>query len=143
MARLSGGERIKVAFAKLLVSNYNVLLLDEPANYLDIQSIAAVEEVLGDYEGTVLFVSHDRAFVNTVADRLLLIENQKIIEFAGKLHDLETGKSNLSTKVDQTDQMVVRLKIAAVVAKLSQPQADREVLEAEYQSLIAQLKQLN
>lgn len=143
VARLSGGERIKVAFAKLLVSNYNVLLLDEPANYLDIQSIAAVEEVLGDYEGTVLFVSHDRAFVNTVADRLLLIENQKIIEFAGKLHDLETGKSNLSTKVDQTDQMVVRLKIAAVVAKLSQPQADREVLEAEYQSLIAQLKQLN
>ena len=64
---LSGGERIKVSFAKLFVSGANVLLLDEPTNYLDMASIEALQEVLTDYEGTVLFVSHDRAFTDAVA----------------------------------------------------------------------------
>ena len=86
---LSGGERIKVSFAKLFVSKINILLLDEPANYLDIPSVEALESVLCEYDGTVLFVSHNRTFVNTVADRLLIIENHKIMEFYGKLQDFE------------------------------------------------------
>ncbi len=84
---LSGGERIKVSFAKLFVSTANVLLLDEPTNYLDMSSLEALQEVLCEYEGTVLFVSHDRAFVNAVADRLLVIENNAITEFEGKLEE--------------------------------------------------------
>lgn len=92
---LSGGEKIKVAFAKIFVSNANVLLMDEPTNYLDMQSIEALENVLKEYEGTVLFVSHDRAFVNNVADRLLLIKDRRIEAFDGKLdeyEEYETGK---------------------------------------------------
>jgi len=77
---LSGGERIKVSFAKLFVSSANVLLIDEPTNYLDIASIEALQNMLCDYEGTVLFVSHDRAFVNAVADRLLVIEKKNLVE---------------------------------------------------------------
>ena len=80
---LSGGERIKVSFARLFASNVNVLLLDEPTNYLDMPSLEALEKVLREYEGTVLFVSHDRAFVNAVADRVLILENHAIAEFAG------------------------------------------------------------
>lgn len=86
---LSGGERIKVAFAKLFVSSANLLLLDEPTNYLDMASIEALENVLCEYEGTVLFVSHDRAFVNAVADRVLVIENKAIIDFDGGLKAYE------------------------------------------------------
>ncbi len=86
---LSGGERIKTAFAKLFVSGANVLLLDEPTNYLDMQSMEALENVLKEYEGTVLFVSHDKTFVNAVADRLLLLENGIIKCFDGKLEEYE------------------------------------------------------
>ena len=71
---LSGGEKIKVSFAKLFVSDANVLLLDEPTNYLDMPSSEALENVLKDYEGTVLFVSHDSTFVNAVANRLLYLK---------------------------------------------------------------------
>lgn len=90
---LSGGERIKVSFAKLFVSSANVLLLDEPTNYLDMLSIEALENVLCDYKGTVLFASHDSAFVNAVADRMLIIENNAITEFAGKLSEYQEYKS--------------------------------------------------
>ena len=89
---LSGGERIKVSFAKLFVSNANVLLLDEPTNFLDMKSIEALENVLRDYEGTILFVSHDRSFVNAVADRLLIFGNKSIIEFEGTLKDYMLSK---------------------------------------------------
>ncbi len=139
---LSGGERIKVSFAKLFVSNNNVLILDEPTNYLDIQSIEALEKVLCDYEGTVLFVSHDRSFINAVADKLFIIENREIIEFDGNLQDFEAKKQKLKMEANNNDQIILQLKIAEVLAKLSQPNANKEVLEAEYQCLIAQLKQL-
>ena len=79
-ALLSGGERIKLSFAKLITSASNVLLLDEPTNYLDISSIEALQVLLHEYEGTVIFVSHDRAFVDAVADRRLRIENCVIAE---------------------------------------------------------------
>ena len=74
VAVLSGGEKVKVSLAKLCVSSANVLLLDEPTNYLDLASRQAVEGVLQDYPGTVLFVSHDQAFVNAVATQLLILK---------------------------------------------------------------------
>lgn len=82
---LSGGERIKVAFAKLFVSAANILLLDEPTNYLDMLSIEALEKVIQSYEGTILFASHDSAFVEAVANRMLIVENQAVTEFDGGL----------------------------------------------------------
>ncbi|WP_010252165.1 ribosomal protection-like ABC-F family protein [Acetivibrio cellulolyticus] len=138
---LSGGERIKVSFAKLFVSDANVLLLDEPTNYLDMLSVEALESVLCEYEGTVLFVSHDRAFVNSVADRVLIFENQTITTFEGKLEDYNLSRQKKQTKVkSDTEQVMLKMKIAETVAKLSNPNADKQALETEYQRLIAELK---
>lgn len=134
---LSGGEKIKVSFAKLLVSNANVLLMDEPTNYLDMQSMEALENVLRDYEGTVVFVSHDSAFVNAVADRLLVFENRKIDEFEGTLQDYILSRQKSKAEVaNETDRIVLQMRITEIVTKLSRRDADREALEAEYERLI-------
>lgn len=138
---LSGGEKIKVSFSKLLVSNANILLLDEPTNYLDMKSIEALENVLRDYEGTVLFVSHDSAFVNAVADRMLVLENQSVIEFEGTLQDyLLISQKPKAVIRNETERMVLQMRITEIVARLSRSDADKEALEAEYKSLILQLK---
>ncbi|MEN2776226.1 ABC-F type ribosomal protection protein [Acetivibrio clariflavus] len=138
---LSGGERIKVSFAKLFVSDANILLLDEPTNYLDIQSIEALENVLKDYEGTVLFVSHDSEFVNSVADRILVFENGIITAFEGKLEDYwQSRQKSKDSSAWETEKIILEMKISEIVAKLSSPSADKEFLEAEYQRLISKLK---
>ena len=77
---LSGGERNRLCFARLFVSAVNVLILDEPTNYLDLPSIEALEQMFREYEGTLLFASHDAAFVESIANRRLKIENRKIVE---------------------------------------------------------------
>lgn len=86
---LSGGERVKTAIAKILLSGFNFLILDEPTNYLDIFSLAALEEVLVNYDGAMLVCSHDRRFVNAVAERTLIIDDRskKIITCEGKYFD--------------------------------------------------------
>lgn len=76
---LSGGERIKLAFARLFVSRVNLLILDEPTNYLDIPSIEALEAMFCEYEGTLVFVSHDEAFVRRVATEVLEVVDGKIV----------------------------------------------------------------
>lgn len=76
---LSGGERMKLAFARLFVSDVNLLILDEPTNYLDLPSIEALEELLQEYEGTLLFVSHDKEFAQQIATDMLVIDNGKVI----------------------------------------------------------------
>lgn len=81
VAVLSGGERVRLAFARIFVSSANVLVLDEPTNYLDIPSVEAIQSLLSEYEGTMLLASHDRAFVRAVATDALLIENKKIVEY--------------------------------------------------------------
>src|SRR5699024_4325758 len=75
---LSGGERVKVALAKLFVSDVNFLMLDEPTNHLDIESVQTLEELLNNYKGTILLVSHDRYFIEKLADRIMEIKNKKI-----------------------------------------------------------------
>ena len=80
---LSGGERGRVSLAKLMLSEANFLILDEPTNHLDIVSKEVVEDALNHYTGTVLFVSHDRYFINTVATRILDLENQGLTNYIG------------------------------------------------------------
>ena len=75
----AGGERMKLAFARLFVSDVNLLILDEPTNYLDLPSIEALEELLQEYEGTLLFVSHDKEFAQQIATDMLVIDNGKVI----------------------------------------------------------------
>ena len=80
---LSGGERGRVSLAKLMLSSANFLILDEPTNHLDINSKEILENALSSYTGTVLYVSHDRYFVNKTATRIMELANEEIISYAG------------------------------------------------------------
>ena len=80
MKTLSGGEVIKILLCKMLLGRYNVLIMDEPNNYLDIQSIVALESLMQQYRGTIIFVSHDKRLVENVADIIYEIQDNKIIE---------------------------------------------------------------
>jgi ATP-binding cassette subfamily F protein 3 len=80
---LSGGERARVAIAQLLIDRPNVLVMDEPTNHLDINSCEALERALNDFDGTVICVSHDRYFLDKVAERLLVLEPPEIVSFDG------------------------------------------------------------
>ena len=79
---LSGGERIKLSFAMLFVSDINVIALDEPTNFLDLPSIEALENMFREYEGTMLFVSHDETFIRRIATRVLHVADGGIRETA-------------------------------------------------------------
>ena len=80
---LSGGERGRVALAKLMLSEANLLILDEPTNHLDIASKEILENVLNNYSGTVLYVSHDRYFINKTATRILDLTGQTLLNYIG------------------------------------------------------------
>ncbi len=80
---LSGGERGRVSLAKLVLGNANFLILDEPTNHLDIMSKEILEDALNSYEGTVLYVSHDRYFINKTAHRILELTGEQFINYIG------------------------------------------------------------
>ena len=80
---ISGGERGRVSLAKLMLSNANFLILDEPTNHLDIMSKEILESAINSYTGTVLYVSHDRYFINKTASRILDLENETILNYIG------------------------------------------------------------
>ena len=87
VSMLSGGERARVAILKLMLTRANLLLLDEPTNHLDIASREALEQALLDYEGTLLMVSHDRYFINKLADRVVAFQDGSLVEVAGNYDD--------------------------------------------------------
>lgn len=140
---LSGGERIKVSFAKLFVSKSNVLLLDEPTNYLDMQSIEALENIIKTYEGTVLFVSHDNKFINSVADRLILLRNGQITEFHGNLKEFEEQQElkNNSSNYNM-EKSILQMRLTEIISKMSLPNCDKKMLEEEYKSILNQLRHI-
>ncbi len=93
ISSLSGGEKGRVSLAKLMLSEANLLILDEPTNHLDITSKEILENALNNYEGTVLYVSHDRYFINKTADRILELKDQKLFEYLGN-YDYYLEKSD-------------------------------------------------
>ena len=93
---LSGGERGRVSMAKLMLSHANFLILDEPTNHLDIQSREILEEALQNYEGTVLYVSHDRYFINQTATRILDLTGGGLNSYTGNYDDYIEKKEHPS-----------------------------------------------
>lgn len=83
LSTFSGGERARVALLKLMLAGSNFLLLDEPTNHLDTGSREALENTLNDYEGTLLIISHDRYFINKLADRVLYLDQNGVTEYLG------------------------------------------------------------
>lgn len=95
---LSGGERGRVSLAKLMLSNANLLILDEPTNHLDIVSKEILENALNSYTGTVLYVSHDRYFINATATRIIELTNQNIVNYIGNYDYYLEKRDILTTK---------------------------------------------
>lgn len=89
IGKLSGGEKVRIILMKLIQKDINFLILDEPTNHIDIDTREILEEALKEYKGTVLFVSHDRFFINAIADRVLNIENHKIKSYYGNYDDFK------------------------------------------------------
>ena len=107
---LSGGEKSRLILAKLMAKKSNLLLLDEPTNDLDIETLDLLQEILCNYDGTIILISHDRDFVEQVATRVLFFEgNGKIIDFTGGYRSYLTNRSvDISRK--NTDRKFVKSK---------------------------------
>ena len=111
---LSGGERGRVSLAKLMLSNANLLILDEPTNHLDIVSKEILENALNNYTGTILYVSHDRYFINATATRIIELTNQSIVNYIGNYdyylekRDILTAKAFPDTNTDVSSSEKVK-----------------------------------
>lgn len=105
ISSLSGGERGRVSLAKLMLSEANFLILDEPTNHLDIASKEILEEALNSYTGTVLYVSHDRYFINQTATRILELTNQAVVNYIGDYDYYLEKKEELTEKYAPIQQI--------------------------------------
>jgi ATPase subunit of ABC transporter with duplicated ATPase domains len=84
---LSGGEKGRMMYGKLMLGRHNVMLLDEPTNHMDMESIESLNIALDKYAGTLIFVSHDREFVSSLATRILEVKDDRIIDYQGTYED--------------------------------------------------------
>lgn len=110
---LSGGEKVRLSLLKIMLSKSNCLVLDEPTNHLDILSKEALEEAISSYEGTIIFVSHDRHFIDSVANKILLIKEAGINYYPGTYSEYKS-KSDLEAKKEEIKE---KSKEAAVIKK--------------------------
>ncbi len=117
---LSGGERVKVSFAKIILSDINCLILDEPTNFLDISSLEVIEELLQNYEGTVLLVTHDVKLIDAVADELLIIKDRKLIRHLGNYSDyIESCTRDNTPSTKSNQKMLLEIEISRIISELS------------------------
>ena len=145
---LSGGEKVKVSLCKIILEDNNFLILDEPTNYLDIVSLKALEESLQNTDKTMLIVSHDRAFINTVCNYIIEIKNNKIEEFNGNYKNYIEHKANKNTKSsnkkNNEEILLLENKISLIISMLSTESNynKKAEYEEEYQLTLTKLKAL-
>lgn len=135
--QLSGGERSKLSLARILYSEPNLLALDEPTNHLDIPTCRNLEDALVDFPGTLIFVSHDRYFINKLASHILYIKDGKVKDFLGNYHDLEQ-KLKRQEKSLQKDNQKASLKKSE---KNVLPTKPTEVKKKKYKGTFRQLEE--
>ena len=104
LSKMSGGERARISLLKLMLKGSNFLLLDEPTNHLDASSREELEKTLGEYSGTMLIISHDRYFINKLADRILVLSKDGVKEYLGNYdYYLERTKADSQTQESQAE----------------------------------------
>lgn len=137
---LSGGERAKLGLAILMAGRYNVMVLDEPTNHLDLPAREALEQALKEYEGTLLFVSHDRYFVNALSTKIIEIEKNTITEYEGNFDSYTEQKAKrvLLAVPDVSAQEVV--KKSDNRKDLRRQQAEQRQRIGELEKRIAELE---
>lgn len=104
---LSGGERMKVKLAELLQQKINTLIFDEPTNHIDIPTKEVLEDAIEDFNGTLIFVSHDRYFINKFADETIEFQDGKATSYIGNYEDYKESKEKESKKEEFTDSLKV------------------------------------
>lgn len=139
ISALSGGERGRVSLAKLMLSEANFLILDEPTNHLDIASKEILEEALNSYTGTVLYVSHDRYFINQTATRILDLTNQAVVNYIGDYDYYLEKKDELTEKYAPSQTEEAEIKNVSE-SKLTWQQQKEE--EARKRKLANELKKV-
>ncbi len=154
---LSGGEKARVALAKTIISKANYLLLDEPTNHLDISSVNMLIQALNKYEGTYVLVSHDRYFIQNVANKIWEIEDGKIKEFEGtyeeweefnkrKAQNIKEGKIEVSAKkepVVEVKKVEVKEVPKANTSEFKEKQKEEKRIRNKFSKLEEEMNQLN
>lgn len=153
ISSLSGGERGRVSLAKLMLSKANFLILDEPTNHLDLYSREILENAIRSYEGTILYVSHDRYFINQTATRILDLENRTFVNYIGNydyyLEKHDNGTNEASTnpavafdstnKIDWKSQKEEQARLRKRENDLKKVENEIESLEKENEAIDEQL----
>lgn len=146
---LSLGEITRLKIAKLILEACDLLILDEPLNHLDIHSREKLEEVLEDYDGTIIVVSHDRYMIQRVCNKLLIFENKKIKRIEHTLKEyLERDKNNkkLVDRSKLEEKMIIENEMAFILGELNKypKESDKyKELDVKFESLVLRKKQLN
>ena len=141
---LSGGEKIRLIFALISLRNYDILYLDEPTNHLDFQTKRVVADILEDYPGTIVMVSHDRYFVNRIANRIIYLQNHKYIIEEGnyadfiKLHDISSSSFTPLVKKEKEE-----VKVKEKVSKPINNNKEKAKIEKQIDALMNELEELN
>lgn len=145
---LSGGEKVKLALCKTILSDNNILILDEPTNFLDIKAIESLEKALINTDKTLLIVCHDRKFVSNVCDYVLEIKNKNIVEFNGGYEEYKAEINKPKVEKEDKDRLakifILENELSKVISLLSIEKCDevKEELNTKYISLIESLKKL-
>ncbi len=150
LSAMSGGERARISLLKLMLGGYNLLLLDEPTNHLDATSREALEDTLREYEGTLVVISHDRYFINKLADRVLAMTKDGLTEYLGNYDNYlerisqqetaQTGESAPAKKAEKplNDYQLKKLRQSEERkrrTRLVKTEAEIETLESETEEL--------
>lgn len=142
VSQLSGGERMRLRLAQLMYQDVNLLILDEPTNHLDIESREVLEEVLEDYNGTIIAVSHDRYFLNRLFEKIYWIELKEIHCFEGN-YDWAKGKMQQIREMRAPLQIIEKPRATTPLKeKQNEPRQDYEQLECHIGKIESELSQL-
>lgn len=145
ISSLSGGEKGRVSLAKLMLSNANFLILDEPTNHLDITSKEILEQALNSYEGTVLYVSHDRYFVNQTASRILELVNQRFYSFNGNYEYYLEKRENIlnpSVGLPKNNQETTEASSSVSDSENKQSWQEQKAQQANKRKIEARIKKI-
>lgn len=143
---LSGGERVKVGLCKVILSDNNILILDEPTNYLDIKSIEALESALVNTDKTIILVSHDIRFLSNICNYIIEIKDKKIHEFAGGysyyLEHRNGDEIDFKKNKCQDELLVLKNRLTEVISLLSleTDEIKKTGLDLEYNNLLDKIK---
>lgn len=155
VSQLSGGEKIRMIFALISLRNYDILYLDEPTNHLDFTTKRIVSDILEDYQGTIVMVSHDRYFVNRVANKIIYLHDKNFIieegnyENFSSLHNISDGSFTFMLKKEQKVEKKEVVKKVSINKDKEKAKIEKEIdklmieLEAENEKLSDSEKEYN